>query len=489
MASFKKMFLGASLLTAFAVVAAAAPTATVLPTKLAQIRGEGITEALTPLTVTIAGTAGNGAISVDIALTTSGNIAITSPIGEITTTTLVAGVPTAVAAGTITIVGGTITFHNVPLTLAANTTTFTINGLKVNASGVGAGALSVSGLVATSADIVPAAQAITTGFLGNPVISIGSQQVATVALGLKVTLPSKAISAPVNSGDWNSPSGFDQTKVYAVGDSLFQVDFTPTSAATILPNDRVIIKITNIPAGLALYVPTTIATTGGSAVLQVATDNNGAGGAPNSETTNKNVLVNPNGATSAVVVYVDAIGIADTTAFSVPFFSVATFPIATATDAAVISAGYAPLSTDIGHTLSTATPRFLATALTSFSGLFATTAGSSTLVFPYVVTGNGWVTGIAINNAGAGTGDVTDPTKGAAGTCALTFYSVDGTVTAPATVTTPSITPGGTQAFLLGTLLKDAPYSGLVVAKCNFINASGFVYLTDTQTTAAYLTK
>ncbi len=112
------------------------------------------------------------------------------------------------------------------------------------------------------------------------------------------------------------------------------------------------------------------------------------------------------------------------------------------------------------------------------------------LLYPYIVNGGGWDTGIAVSNTTLDPFAVPMPPnplalaaweyKGSAvpqtGPC--TFYLfANGTTPWAATYTTPTIVPGSTAVLDMGANLK-AGVAGYAIAVCDFQNAHGYALIT-----------
>jgi hypothetical protein len=513
MISFRKFVLVGAMLAAFAGLAAAQPAVTTLnivpgsnpatpmfpsPT----LRAEGITEALPYLTVTITA---NGVpelgvkATYDLTLLSTSGAPITSPTAQILVAPVggvgVAMPGTAVYGGVVRIPGVVFTFDGIDATAS-----IVIEGLRIDANAIGPNAF-----VTLQATAFPSNGVIPVGVTANPVTATNAT-VATILTSLKTTVTptsDNATKGSTTSGPWTStmadgsafdPTATDPATLNPAG-ALFTAKFMALYAGAFLVNApendlRFTFTITNIPSGLTLYVPQTA----GPLTLILGTDANGFGGYP-APATVASYAVPANG---MVTYQLDpaAINVGNTPAYSVPVYSVGTTPLAVTSAAApfTFTGGYAPLSTDVSNSASKPILRFATTSVTEYDSFIVVNLPSSHFAFPYVVTGNGWVTGIAIINGGAGFGSAADPTKGNAGTCKLTFYSADGTVVAPTAVTVPltgaaetAIVPGGNYGFTLDQAIGTGSYAGIVFGACTFDNAKAFGYLNGDGTTAAYL--
>ena len=112
--------------------------------------------------------------------------------------------------------------------------------------------------------------------------------------------------------------------------------------------------------------------------------------------------------------------------------------------------------------------------------LFTINACRSNLLFPFIVNGGGYETGMAIVNT------TKDPwgTQSQTGNCTVVFYGKSGTSDVCLTQTsTKSITGGQFLAWTLGGG-GDVPatpnFTGYAIAQCNFQYGHGFAFITDT---------
>ena len=94
---------------------------------------------------------------------------------------------------------------------------------------------------------------------------------------------------------------------------------------------------------------------------------------------------------------------------------------------------------------------------------------TTTLLFPYVTSTHGYDTGLAITNASDGKGY-----------CTIGYSGPD----APEDMMTPEQVEGGAQ--WIGLLSMIAPgFQGYITASCEFRDAYGFAFITDSEATLA----
>ena len=275
--------------------------------------------------------------------------------------------------------------------------------------------------------------------------------------------------------------------------------FGPGNIGLASNGTRLMLRFSNIPAGVSVFVGTR--TENARAVLLSGVDANGDG--------QSNIFV-PTGTTSFAYA-VDSlgapitIGIAPITVsggtatavyevvpgndpnntenFQVPVviaYSPNTANNLPGLGNMTVTGSFAPLST-VGTQSETASiPRF-ADVNTARTGI-AIIPCRTNLLFPYVTSQFGFDTGIAIVNTSQ------DPfgTSGQSGACTINFYGLTvGGGAAPPSATTRSIAPGGIVAFTIGTGLASdnipgtPQFGGYIIAQCNFQFAHGFAFITD----------
>jgi hypothetical protein len=140
----------------------------------------------------------------------------------------------------------------------------------------------------------------------------------------------------------------------------------------------------------------------------------------------------------------------------------------------------APLSTTAIASTSATIPRFVEDSTLNGKTIFTINACRSNLLFPFVVNGSGYETGMAIANT------TKDPfgTQLQTGTCTLNYYGKSGSTDVCLTQTSKSITGGQYIAWTLGSG-GDVPatpnFIGYAIAQCNFQYAHGFAFISDTR--------
>jgi len=140
----------------------------------------------------------------------------------------------------------------------------------------------------------------------------------------------------------------------------------------------------------------------------------------------------------------------------------------------------APLSTSAVASATANIPRFVEDTANNGKTLFTINACRSNLLFPFVVNGSGYETGMAIVNT------TKDPfgTQSQTGNCTVTYYGKSGSSDVCLTQqSNKSITGGQFLAWTLGGG-GDVPatpnFTGYAIAQCNFQYGHGFAFISDT---------
>jgi hypothetical protein len=489
MSNFTKIFGLAGALVVFAGMASAQSTCTAAAPATNIIRQEGTTELIATLSINCTASANAGTASLQVYLSPS--LPITSKVQNTSTgateaTILVNGVASA-NGGTVT--GSTLNFTNI--VVPANTAyTIQVTNVRVNATSVAVSS-GIPPAISATAFISGSAQSLTPVALTFP-------NVAFVQPGLAAAKIYKSFTAGVfptgtvsNSGATNfvTCQGFSTSSgayfavqinenfpsaFKAAGDEASSYS---TGSNAVLSGTRLTINFTNVPANVALYVPTgVIVSTAGNGSIQLT---NAAAGAvfANVTPTTSSSLGTYSGAVAPVTLSsgagsatfeVRTDDLQNLDSYNVPVFAVssanAVVPSSTPVSASV---NFAPVG-------STAIPNFAITA--SSNTLTGPTFNlcTTSLLFPFVTNQVGFDTGIAIANTS------TDPfgTKGAtaqAGTCTLNFYGAG--APSPSNVVSPNVPSGTVYTTVLSGIA--AGFQGYMIAQCNFQYAHGFAFITD----------
>ena len=502
MVSLRKLFLIPTALVALAGIASAVTTVNCsVPTVVGStgvLRVEGKTEALPTLVSTctapgVALAAGElltinvfptGGITFTGLGTTTPSAAVTAatigfPILNIASTAGVAPIASQTAYTAVVVSPSTITFSvKLPVIATDNTFKLTFDNLLVDASGLASGGS--AGVSISVADITGNLDSKIFGAGATASFNANAPNIALALKSLSVTSFHGATPAVVAAGPaltaCSTDAPFNVTAVALAGNGkLFDnISFTPILPTALQATARVTFSVNNLPSGVKLYVPVHIdfgTLLSGKADLVAGYDANLAGGYLASVvggTGTQYALLPPTG-TAVYQITTAASSGAD--ALTVPVIYTANGPVLAAAPVS-ISAGYAPTGT-------TPVPRFAAGSVIE-SNFITETPCASTLFFPYVVAGGGYDTGIAISSSGV----FGDASKAASGQCVISFMGKG----APMTTKTLDVTVGQTNAFDIVGSMPTANFYGYAVAKCNFLNASGYAYVANsTGGTASYL--
>jgi hypothetical protein len=259
-----------------------------------------------------------------------------------------------------------------------------------------------------------------------------------------------------------------------------------------------ILRFTNIPAGIKIYVTNTQVNLGTSAGIHAVLVSTGATGTKTlqckglSPTYSATQVAITGGAGSATWEITDA---TITTQKSISFgvsvqYTADTsngLPGLTGTTPGGVSGNFAPISTVDYATTGDPVPRFRDNPQSG--QVFAVVPCRTTLLFPFVTNAGGFDTGIALVNTSLDNYASTKqpfntPTQ--QGTC--TVYYFDGTTTAPAPQTTVNIVKGAMVAFTLqsggvpGSTSSAQGFQGYIIASCNFQYGHGYAFISDRNT-------
>lgn len=481
------------------------------------IRAEGTTELVAPIIITCTAGAGGAIVGTgSLQVFLSPALPVTSKVLSTTTgnTEAVAVVSGDATHYHATVSGSTLNISGIslPATAAAATYTITVSNIRVNATSLSVGsgvppsisattfisgstgslvpaalgaaqvAFAQNGLAAsvlkadsTSTSVLPVTGNLTSGS-SNFVICRAYQPNLPTAVAGTVVAASRAFVVRVGE---NFASAFRYngyvagTQTAGAGEQS-QV-FTATSNK-VTDGTRVSVAFSNVPAGVALYVPTiAVPSNNGAGLATLRLTASAAGtvfGAVSASTT-----AAVTGQTMAAVSLTSGAGSAtfevitedlnSLDVYDIPVYVVTTANGASATTGIGVSVAFATVG-------STKIPNFVVGANTSTLTGSKFNACSTSLLFPFVTNQLGFDTGIAISNTSS------DPfgTSGAtaqAGTCSLNFYG-SGAPT-PANATTPNVPTGTTYTQVLSGVA--AGFQGYVIAQCSFQYAHGFAFITN----------
>jgi len=276
---------------------------------------------------------------------------------------------------------------------------------------------------------------------------------------------------------------------YAVVLGVAATPYLTTGIGTATQATNITVALANVPASATVYAPQTIASASANGFsLTLA-------GSP-VPVTSPTGLVGLNGGVVAFTPTNGTVSIVYTptatgtgTTFAVPLYIIFAGNTASVQGPITAAVYYTPAAAVSGP--ASLIPTF-AVSTAAASNLQAILACSTTLLFPYVTNATGFETGIAIANT---TTDNlgTIPGKPSAstpvnGTCTLNFYGNAAQPTATVTPslgayssTAPTVVP--IYANILTTMIGSSGFSGYAIASCNFLEAHGFAFITDTTGT------
>jgi len=479
-----------------------------LPATAANIRAEGQTELLPPLTLTCSTTGGASTFNVLVQIP---NVSITSKVTSSssgkTEIALSGGGASTVNA---TVSGGVATFTgvSVPASTAAGTLTFTISYIRVNASTLPSAGVFPTSITAntfvqgttntTSGTSSGSGLAVAYVFnaLNNPTKVYQDSGFANSGIANGGAITGNANYAVCNANNSGGSTGSALPQFYVQVKEGFAGAFKTASDETgggsaASSGTRVKLVFNNVPTGLNIFMPISVFSSNGAQITATSSET-GSLSVPSASTVKDvsglGLFAVPVSGTTATAIY--------EVTTSAPGF-INTFPISVDLSAASNTiTGYLANPT---MTVTTSLAPQLSTAASQIPG-FATTANdivtantvkftpcNTNLLFPFVTNANGFETGIAISNT------TKDPfsTANQSGTCTLNFYQsgVSG-ATNPAAVTAPNLAEGANQPYLAGedyafTLTQalgvnasnPATFQGYIIAQCNFSNAHAFAYI------------
>jgi hypothetical protein len=407
--------------------------------------------------------------------------------------------------------------------LQVGATTFTVTNIRVNASGAanpqvtetlllqialapGNGTVNVStaggiggnvGYILPSLSYsLPATSPLTPVFFticsGNTIPAGG-----TVAPTANTTVTIKELVAgafKLVSGVGSEAGSFPNTAnppsaAYNVALSAATTPYLTNGIGTATQATQVTVGLANIPASATVYAPQTITSASGNGFSLTLS------GSPTPVTAPAG-LVGLNGGVVAFTPTNGTVSITYTptatgtgTTFAVPLYIIFAGNTAAVQGPITAAVYYTPAAAVSGP--ASLIPTF-AVSTAAASNLQSIVACNTTLMFPYVTNATGFETGIAIantttDNLGTIPGKPSSATP-VNGTCTLNFYGNAAQPTATVTPTlgaysstAPTVVP--IYANILTTMIGSSGFSGYAIASCNFQDAHGFAFITDTTGT------
>lgn len=521
MTDFRKRLLGiCGVAVAFAGMANAQFSCGSATSASALLRAEGRTEQTGDLVITCTQPVGPaiGIGAANIALNVSPALAITSKVLGVAPAVIFTEALAVTATGNVQGVvtgSGAMSFTGVPtpgvgVCAAAPCATFTITitNVRVDATSLGSGPVSISESALVTASGAPATvspslvAATAVGIITN---GLTAATITATAPGLAVCTAINAAAGPqltLNFGE-NFSSAFKTRGttvlngaalgVWTAANSNTETGFTPafpvapagsgSAAGANLANSATRIKIifSGLPTAAAIYLPQVQATTLGAGSMTLVNSENG-GFAATAVSGDVATAIAPNNppaavgklttsatgtATAIYEITAQAAGATTTDTYAIPVY------LALAANGTTTPA---TISATVQFATGTAgnVPTFVVGSTTASVAGPSIGLCSTTLLFPFITNGSGFDTGLAIANTSkdalgaAGVSSVTNQN----GTCSLTFF---GTNQPAAAVTTPSILAGTTYAATLSSLAPG--FQGYAIAQCNFLYAHSFAYV------------
>jgi hypothetical protein len=460
MVNFRKTLMVVASLAMVAGLASAAETSgVVIDTKTTSfsallVRSEGVTELMPTVTFTLS--------SVTADTTYDVTIISTAPITSLKSALKFKSKTAA------TIAGNTATFAAVPFAAAAVSSTFTLEGLRVDATqlpnlATGQTGIGENVIVVMSSTV---GKPFTDPFDGtSPITTVTglAYAVKSLTVGVAGTGTDGAASSFLQCAGLSETHAFDVTLAENFGAAWTTLAGEGPDATQ---GTQFSLAFTNLPTNVKLWVPVSYSL-GGEAPIFVLTLKS-----PSSPTLNdaKNLAQVP---ASGVVVYEVTTATTGAVTPAIPVYvsyvADSTPSLTTSAAPVTVTVQYAPQSTNAGaSTAKDLIPRFLGAAQSS-TKTFVIGPCNSTILFPYVVNTPGYDTGLAITNAG----NLDKNDSGQSGTCQWSFYGDGAPTTAGAP--TASIDPGTTQTALLSALAPGL--NGFAVASCNFEGGYGYAFI------------
>jgi len=467
------------------------------------IRAEGETELLADFgagTVVTAGTAcTSSAVTTSAIVVVTVSLPVTSRALPFPATTTEATLNIITAGPTNNYYQGAVSGTQVTFTgvsLPASTFQLQISNIRVNASGASSPQVTETVLVSTTGgnfalNAVPYNAGYILQSLGSTALALGGTTNYNVCTGNVYG----ATGTPTASFTVNVKELFGGAfKTLNVAGSATEAG-SYVGAGTIgaaSTATQLLLTLGNVPATATVYVPQAITTAAGD---QIAVSNSTIVTTPASIAGVNGVAFTPVSGTVSIT-YTTTISVTSTGAqtFAIPVY--VAFPAnGTGAQSAITAlVGYTPQAALAGP--ATAIPTFAVSAATPVSAS-TLLACQTTLLFPYVTNATGFETGIAISNtttdnlyaaAGGLKPGVTSEATPVNGTCTLNFY---GNAAQPTATVTPTIGAYTTAAptvvpifaNILTSMIGSSGFSGYAIASCNFLEAHGFAFITDTSGT------
>jgi hypothetical protein len=397
----------------------------------------------------------------------------------------------------VTVSGNTVVFSFTPNGADQE---FQISGLRtnINASGLPVGGVLIASAVGGGGLSIQANTLIVgvvqTGLATGTGTGWPTTALNIASCGPAVTLSSsKASAANVLIGDFNGHLTTTTGLTVTLKEGFvkaWKVKVDEDSGSTLATQGtRLLVTLTGIPSGVTVYAPELISAVSGGTAAGVGQVTNGAvltmvSGSVAADGSAGTVLAGPIAdqwdkltATSGTVTIVYEVTTEDTgTAATAPITIALVGKAPVGAGAISGSFSFAPVGSPSAPPANAALPQFAAGTAKVVANV---NICATYLLFPYVVnTGDGaYDTGFAISNTTADVPAI--GTTAQSGDVTFYFFPANGG-TAPSPVTVKSGLAGGQQAtYVLSSL--GSPFSGYVIAVCNFQLGHGFAFINSPQ--------
>jgi len=465
------------------------------------LRAEGETELLADFgagTVVTGGTvctssaATASAIVVDTVSLPVTSRSLPFPLTTTEATLLITGIAPATATVPYQgVVSGTqVTFTGV--TLPAGTFNLQVSNIRVNASGASSPQVTETVLVSTTGgnfalNAVPYNAGYILQSLGTTALAIGGTVNYNVCTGNVYG----AVGAPTASFTVNVKELFGGAFKTLAQEAGSYAPGAPSTVGTANTATQLLLTVANLPAAATVYVPQTITANGNT----ITAANSTIVTTPASIAGVNGVAYSPvSGTVTITYTVTTSVAANGATTFPIPVYVAFAANASGAQSAITALVGYTPQAALAGP--AAAIPTYAVSAATPVNAS-TIIACQTTLLFPYITNATGFETGIAIANtttdnlytaAGGLKPGVTSQATPVNGTCTLNFY---GNAAQPTATVTPTIGAYTTAAptvvpifaNILTSMIGSSGFSGYAIASCNFLEAHGFAFITDTSGT------
>ncbi len=239
---------------------------------------------------------------------------------------------------------------------------------------------------------------------------------------------------------------------------------------------QLIARFSNVPANIAISVPTANQTSSASNPTDTAVlITNGASGS----TTGTDGVVALTGGAGAAVWEVIGSNPGAISSFTIPVYVTYKASPLPGLGTATVTGNYAPTTTVTTASYSAPVPRFVDNPQSATT--FTISSCRTNLLFPFLTNVAGFDSGVVISNTSQ------DPfgTVTQSGPCTLNYYgTTGGTGAAPAAQTSGTVAAGSQLVLTLSAggnlgIVATPGFQGYVIATCNFQYAHGYAFVSD----------